>query len=99
MPQNGMAKRYVKISSLRYHYAIRRMWVISNIPCDMGSQNRKHTSVVRATPPRHSYFLNVEHVFDYYWVFRAIENGSNVNRFSQIAARLLDKLALRRYKR
>jgi hypothetical protein len=34
----------------------------------------------RASPPRRSYFLNVEHVFDYYWVFRAIENGTNVNR-------------------
>jgi hypothetical protein len=32
-------------------------------------------NTVRASPPRRSYFIDVEHVFDYYWVFRAIETG------------------------
>jgi hypothetical protein len=37
---------------------------------------------IRASPPRRSYFINVEHVFDYFWVFIPVENGSNVNRIS-----------------
>jgi hypothetical protein len=32
-------------------------------------------NTVRASPPRRSYFIDGEHVFDYYWVFRAIETG------------------------
>jgi hypothetical protein len=27
---------------------------------------------------RRNYFRNVEHVFDYYWVSRAVENGSSI---------------------
>jgi hypothetical protein len=37
-----------------------------------GDAFNEHT---RASPPLRSYFLNVEHVFEYYWASRAIENS------------------------
>jgi hypothetical protein len=47
LPQNRMAKRSVRISSLKYHYAVRHSGLASNCVAE-SPESRKNTAVLRA---------------------------------------------------